>query len=99
MILDAQRRVATFVATHDIDAPPTYRLLDTTSELGELAKDVNESTEYGADSDAVDITPDELGDSLFALLALAGAADTDATTALEKYEWRLDEGDSPASGE
>lgn len=99
MIRDAQRRVATFVATHDIDAPPAYRLLDATPELGELAKEGSESTAYGADSDAVDITPDELGDTLFALLALVGAADTDATTALEKYNWRLDEGDSPASGE
>ena len=103
MVSDAQQRVAAFVATHDMDAPPAYRLLDAASELGELAKEVNESTGYGSDPDAVSIAPDELGDTLFALLALADATDTDAATALEtaleKYERRLDEGDSPASGE
>ena len=47
MVSDAQDRVAGFVATHDLDAPPAYRLLDAASELGELAKDLNESTSVG----------------------------------------------------
>lgn len=103
MVSDAQDRVAAFVATHDIDAPPAYRLLDATSELGELAKEINESTGYGSDPAAVEIAPDELGDTLFALLALAEAADIDAgdalDTALEKYERRIDERDTASSGE
>jgi hypothetical protein len=49
MVSDAQQRVAAFVATHDMDAPPAYRLLNVASELGELAKEVNESTGYGSD--------------------------------------------------
>ena len=102
MVSDAQERVAAFVTTHDIETPPAYRLLDAASELGELAKEINESTDYGTSPDAVDIASDELGDTLFALLALAEATDTDAeaalTTALEKYERRLDDSDTPASG-
>lgn len=101
--MDEQDRVADFVAAHDLDAPPAYRLLDAASELGELAKEINESTDYGSNPDAVDIAPDELGDTLFALLALADAADIDAETALEtaleKYEQRLDEKDTAASGD
>jgi NTP pyrophosphatase (non-canonical NTP hydrolase) len=103
MVSDQQQRVADFVAAHDMDAPPAYRLLDATSELGELAKEVNESTDYGTTPSDVAIAPDELGDTLFALLALADAADIDAEaaleTALEKYETRLAERDTAASGE
>lgn len=47
---DRQRQVAAFVAEHDLETPPAYRLLDLVSAVGELAKDANESTGYGADS-------------------------------------------------
>lgn len=73
--MDRQDRVASFIAEHDLAAPPAYRLLDLTSELGELAKEVNTSTSYGDD-------PDEALD-----------------TAVQKYENRLAETDTPASGE
>lgn len=100
--MDAQARVAEFVDDHDLDAPVEYRLLDLTSELGELAKEVNESTGYGADPKATTLSEDELGDALFALLALCERADVDAAaalqTAIEKYESRLDESGSPGSG-
>lgn len=103
MVADAQERVAAFVDAHDLDAPPAYRLLDATSELGELAKELNESTSYGADPGDLDVDADELGDALFALLAFAGAVDVDADAALEtaidKYDRRLDERGSAASGE
>lgn len=103
MLSDAQRRVASFVATHAIDAPPAYRLLDATSELGELATEVNESTDYGSEPTAAEISADELGDALFAVLALAETVNVDADEALDetiqKYERRLDEIDSPGSGE
>lgn len=101
--MDAQDRVAEFVATHDVDAPPVYRLLDLVSEVGELAKDANESTGYGDDPGAVTLSEDELGDALFALLALCDRSGTDAEdaleTALEKYEDRLSESETPGSGE
>ncbi len=103
MVSDAQERVAAFVATHDIAAPPAYRLLDAASELGELAKEVNSSTDYGSDPADVDVAADELGDVLFAVLAFAERTSTDAEsaldTALEKYERRLDERGSAGSGE
>jgi NTP pyrophosphatase (non-canonical NTP hydrolase) len=103
MVSDHQQRVAEFVATHDLDAPPAYRLLDAASELGEVAKEINESTDYGSNPDNVEIAADELGDTLFALFALADAAGIDAEdsleTALSKYERRLANRDTAASGE
>ncbi|AGN01021.1 putative pyrophosphatase [Salinarchaeum sp. Harcht-Bsk1] len=99
---DPQQRVAAFVADKDLSAPPAYRLLDLVSETGELAKEANESTGYGTDPDAIDLSADELGDVYFSLLALAEAADVDAEAALSgalaKYERRLEEGDTAGSG-
>lgn len=91
--MDEQREVAEFIASHDLEADPVYRVLDLVSEVGEVAKEVNLSTEYG-ESGPVEIATDELGDTLFALLALAEALDVDATVALhramEKYDDRLE---------
>jgi len=101
--MDDQQRVAAFVAEHGLEAPPAYRVLDLVSEVGELGKEVTESTGYGASPEAVDVDRDELGDTLFALLALAEELGVDASAALaeslEKYERRLDERGSAGSGE
>jgi len=100
--MDDQERVAAFVQTHGLEAPPTYRLLDLVSEVGELAKDATESTGYGESPAAFEVSEDELGDVLFALLALAEATGVDADealdTALAKYESRIDASGRPASG-
>ncbi|MFT4889559.1 MAG: NTP pyrophosphatase (non-canonical NTP hydrolase) [Halobacteriales archaeon] len=99
--MDAQDRVAAFVADNDLEAPPAYRLLDLASELGELGKEVNESTDYGTDPDAAAVAEDEVGDALFALLALAEAVDVNAEAALEtalaKYDDRIERGGSAGS--
>ncbi|SDR44040.1 MazG nucleotide pyrophosphohydrolase domain-containing protein [Natronobacterium texcoconense] len=101
---DAQRQVAEFVDEYDLETPPAFRLLDLVSEVGELAKDANVSTGYGDDPADLEIAPDEVGDALFALLAVADSLEIDAEDALEealeKYEKRLDNGaDAPGSGE
>ncbi|MFC7073536.1 MazG nucleotide pyrophosphohydrolase domain-containing protein [Halovenus rubra] len=101
--MDEQRQVGDFIEQHDLSAPPAFRLLDVVSELGEVAKDLNESTGYGTSPEAVDINEDELGDALFSLLALAESVDMDAgeslETALAKYESRLETQDNPSSGQ
>ena len=95
--------MSAFVDRHELETPPEFRLLDLVSELGEVAKEVTESTDYGDDPDRLRIEPDEIGDVLFALLALAESVDVDANEALDaalsKYETRLDETGNPASGE
>lgn len=100
--MDEQQRVANFVDEHDLDADPAYRILDLTSEVGELAKDAAVSTDYGSDPDEVAVSDDEVGDALFALLALAESLEIDAgealETALAKYETRLEGSGSAGSG-
>ncbi|MFC7082145.1 MazG-like family protein [Halorussus caseinilyticus] len=101
--MDAQRKVAEFLAEHEMDADPAYRILDLASEVGELAKDVNESTDYGAAPEDVAVNSDELGDALFALLAAAESLDVDADDAVDealaKYEARIEATGDPGSGE
>lgn len=88
--MNCQQQVSEFVRRSDIETPPAYRLLDVVSELGKIASEVNETTGYGTDSTALSIPEDEVGDALFALLALCEQLDIDADSALsealEKYE-------------
>ena len=101
--MDAQSRVAAFVTENDIEAPAAYRLLDTVSELGEVSKAVCTSTAYGDVPVDVAVPEDELGDALFALLALCAELDVNAGMALEtslsKYEDRLAETGDAGSDE
>ncbi|MFW5940129.1 MAG: MazG nucleotide pyrophosphohydrolase domain-containing protein [Halolamina sp.] len=100
--MPAQRDVAAFVDDHDLAAPPAYRLLDLAAEVGEVAADAAKSSEYGAAPESLTVPADELGDALFALLALATELDIDADAALEtslaKYERRIDVGGDAGSG-
>jgi len=100
--MDDQARVAAFLDDHDLHAPPENRVLDLASEVGELAKNVNETTDYGA-TGGPDVDRDELGDALFCLLALADELDYDAGDALDealaKYEDRIADSGSAGSGE
>ncbi|WP_226023347.1 MazG nucleotide pyrophosphohydrolase domain-containing protein [Halomicrobium salinisoli] len=97
----AQERVAAFLAAHDLETDPEYRVLDLMSEVGEIAKEIETSTDYGSDPAAADVAADELGDALFALLATAESVDVDEAldAAIEKYERRLAASGSAGSGE
>ena len=93
--MEPQRRVAAFVADHDLDAPPEYRILDLAAEVGEIAADATALSAYGADPEDLSVKSGEIGDALFSVLALADSLDVDADDALDealgKYETRLDE--------
>ncbi|WP_423743171.1 MazG nucleotide pyrophosphohydrolase domain-containing protein (plasmid) [Haladaptatus sp. SPP-AMP-3] len=101
--MDEQEAVAAFVAEHDLESDPAYRILDLAAEVGEIAADVTKSTEWGDDPEALDVTEDELGDALFSLLAVANALDVDAGAALddalEKYRRRIRETGTASSAE
>ncbi|MFC7186750.1 MazG-like family protein [Halorubrum yunnanense] len=92
--MNEQERVAAFVAEHGLETDLAHRVLDVESELGEVAKEVATSTDYGSDPAAAAVATDEVGDALFALLALAETADVDAGDALDeslaKYEARIE---------
>lgn len=101
--MEQQERVAAFVADNDLGCPPAYRLLDLAAEVGELAADANAASDYGDDPEALTVEQDELGDALFALLALADDLGIDADAALAeslaKYGDRITETGTADSGE
>jgi NTP pyrophosphatase (non-canonical NTP hydrolase) len=97
-----QKQVASFVEKHQLQTDVSYRLLDLTSEVGELSKEMLKRTQYGKVAFRPDDAwADELGDVLFALLCLAEQTDVDAETALEnslrKYELRISKNNDPGS--
>lgn len=98
-----QRQVAALLDAADLHAPPAYRLIDLTAEVGEVAADAAKSSGYGDDPAALSVSRDEVGDVLFAALALAEELDIDAEDALAeslaKYEARLDAEGTAGSGE
>jgi len=95
-MIDWQRRVAAFARDHDLLHDPATHALDLVSEVGEVAKEVLLSTDYGrrAPQPRPELA-DELGDALYSLLALAEVCGVDVgralVAALEKYERRLAE--------
>ncbi|WP_254809415.1 MazG-like family protein [Natronosalvus amylolyticus] len=101
--MDEQQRVADFLERHDLHTDPAYRTLDLVSEVGEVTKEINESTGYGSDPGDVAVARDELGDVFFALLSLCVELNVDASSVLEeslsKYERRLETQDTPGSAE
>ena len=97
-----QSTVADFLARHDLSTHPAYHALDLAAEAGEVAAAVNETTDYGDDPSAASVPRDELGDTLFATLALCESLDVDCEAALDesitKYEDRIAADGSPDSG-
>jgi NTP pyrophosphatase (non-canonical NTP hydrolase) len=101
---ECQQTVANFVAEHGIEAPVQARLLDLSSEVGELSKEYLKSTDYGRKpfEKPPDDWQDELGDVLFSLVCLANGTGVNLETALQraldKYEDRLRHGGDAGSG-
>ena len=92
---DFQRTVASFVEKHGIETPVYARLLDLSSEAGELSKEYLKSTDYGRKpfKKPMDGWQDEIGDVFFSLVCLANSTGVDLEAALrgslKKYEERL----------
>jgi NTP pyrophosphatase (non-canonical NTP hydrolase) len=97
-----QETVAAFLRENDMETAPEFRLLALVSELGELAKDVNESSDYGEERWTISVKEDEIGDVMFALLGFADSLGIDASEALEtslsKYEDRIEQTGDASSG-
>ncbi len=98
-----QQQILHFCRINNLECPPIFRLLDVTSELGEVAKEFLKITAYGKingiqKTEALEF---ELADALFSLLALANSLDIDLETSLakviKKYEDRITKHDTPGS--
>jgi NTP pyrophosphatase (non-canonical NTP hydrolase) len=95
-VRELQDRAERFVQDHHLEAATVIRILDLVSEVGEVAKEALESSDYGRGT--YEPTPslrEELGDAFFSLVCVANTAGVDLeacfTQALEKYDARLKE--------
>lgn len=99
---EIQEKVREFVRKHDLDTSSEVRMLDLASEVGELAKELLKTTDYGKSEDKGKLSADELGDVLFSLVCLANTQKIDLSEALEKalfkYEERIKHKNDPSSG-
>jgi NTP pyrophosphatase (non-canonical NTP hydrolase) len=100
--MDWQREVAGFARAHGLLHDPATHALDLASEVGEVAKAVLLATDYGRRPlrGGAELSG-ELGDALYALLALAEVCGVDAgwalSDALGKLRRRLDFKETPGS--
>lgn len=84
-----------FIAQHHLETQPAYSLLDIMSELGEVAKELLQGTDYGRGSGTADATRmrEEIGDLMFAVAYLSTLYDVDPEAAMwesvHKFERRL----------
>ena len=82
---DVQRAVASFVEANRLETSIEARLLDLTSEVGELAKEALRVTNYGRDQFQPNSEwVNELGDILFVLVCIANSTDVDLAEALNQ---------------
>ncbi len=92
-----QKKVKDFCEEHSLESPLEHRLLDTFSEMGEVAKEVLKMSNYGRDEfQFQDEVKGELGDALYSLITVANSLGVDLEKelemVLEKYKKRMEKG-------
>lgn len=90
-------KVRGFVRINNLQTGVVVRTLDLLSELGEVAKEILLSTDYGRKNHVSSLRfEEEMGDLFFSLLCLASAGNVDLEEALvrvlDKYQKRLSRG-------
>jgi NTP pyrophosphatase (non-canonical NTP hydrolase) len=96
-----QEKIRKFCRENNLDSPAEHRVLDTMSELGEVAKEILKMSDYGRKPAKYrEELKSELGDLLYSVITIANSFDVDLEEALdmalEKYKKRLRKG-SPGS--
>lgn len=100
---DLQQTVAEFNQLHGFSLSPSSRLLDISSEVGEIAKEFLVTSRYGSmELQLTNELEEEIGDLFYSLLSLADETGVDMqkalNSALEKYEDRIDSKGTMGSG-
>ena len=95
---DLQVKIQQFCEKNKLALTPEYRALDLVSEIGEVAKEILQQTNYGQTKNIAktnELTL-EIGDVFYSLIVLANSLDIDLETALksamEKYQNRATRG-------
>jgi len=94
---EIQEKIKKFCKENDMESPAEHRVLDTMSELGEVAKEILKMSDYGRKPlEYREELKSELGDLLFSVITIANTFDIDLGEALnmvlKKYEQRLKKG-------
>jgi NTP pyrophosphatase (non-canonical NTP hydrolase) len=94
---ELQEKIKKFCKEHNLESPAEHRVLDTMSELGEVAKEILKMSDYGRKPIKYgEELKSELGDLLYSVITIANSFDIDLEEALnmvlEKYKKRLREG-------
>ena len=92
-----QDKVENFCEKHNLSKSVEARFLDVVSELGELAKEILLNSNYGKKTiENSERLEEEIGDTIFSLIALSNSVDVDMEVALDKvlkkYESRSNNG-------
>ena len=92
-----QDKVKNFCEQHNLSTFSEARFLDLVSELGELSKEILLQSDYGKKTiDHSARLEEEVGDTIFSLIALSNSLDIDMEAALvkvlKKYELRAHNG-------
>ncbi len=98
---ELQEKIKIFCKEYNLDSPVEHRILDTMSELGEVAKEILKMSDYSRKPLKYrDELKSELGDLFYSIITIANSFDIDLeealNMALEKYKKRLKKG-SPSS--
>jgi len=94
---EIQAKIKSFCIEYDMESPVEVRMLDTISELGEVAKEILKMNDYGTRPAKYRMEfKSEMGDLLFSVVTMANSMDIDLSEALdealEKYKKRMKKG-------
>ena len=83
--MEIQEKVKKFCEEHNLTGSAEIRMLDLVSEIGEVAKEIIKTTDYGKkEAEYRKEIESELGDALFSLMTVANTYDVDMEAALNK---------------
>jgi len=99
-----QEQIKQFCKENDMESPVEHRVLDTMSELGEVAKEILKMSNYGRKPiEYKNELTTELGDVFYSLITVANTFDIDLEDALQqvlkKYKKRLKKGSADSEND
>jgi NTP pyrophosphatase (non-canonical NTP hydrolase) len=101
---ELQAKIKKFCKENNLESPPEHRVLDTMSELGEVAKEILKMSDYGRKPFKYrEELKSEIGDLFYSIITIANSFDIDLEDALnmifEKYKKRLKKGSADSEND
>jgi NTP pyrophosphatase (non-canonical NTP hydrolase) len=99
-----QKQVKQFCKENNMESPIEHKVLDTVSEMGEVAKEVLKMSDYGRKPiEYREELKSEMGDVFYSLITIANSFNIDLEEALQyvlkKYKKRLKKGSADSQNE